>query len=1488
MTWFFKKTSTSPNGNTEDGTGEFDCSNDGLMVRGPVDGTEIVDIVFVHGLTGDALDTWSAEKGKFWPTKLLQPNLKSVRILSFGYNSAIVSLKGGVSKNTLYQHAQALATRLDLFRGEDGTSKRPLIFVCHSLGGLLVECVVSDMLPKKFSYIKEVTYGIAFFSTPHAGSSKADYAKKLAILAKPFNNNTQLLSALGQESEILFAIENKFHDIIIDKNPWEIISFYEEFEYRQFGKIVADGSSIIKGKDAIGIQANHVTMTKFSHHRSNGYEDVRLVLNKWTNGIRERQESILHLKVEELKSINAQAEESVRNERELVEKETRDGLRKILASANQHDVEVDLEQALEKRCDKTMDWIFSDAEYQWWINASHNAALWVNGSFGVGKSTLCSKIISKFRNDQRIPEKAKHVAFFFCKSQDNCAVLSSLAIQLLAMQTHMTSDQTKMFKQWERCGVPINPEKRVTDILELIKMTLYNLFEVYIIVDGLDEHPEPVAILKRLETLYNYCPGVLRKTKWIFTSRVTQDIKVVFQGFLELRELRMNEHRSSRIDQDIATFAASELSEKLRTAEINIDKFINTIVEKSEGCFLYASLLVNQIKSKITWKEIFDSLEQGWGKGYEGLQNLYNAAWDRCTEKACIGENFKLLLTLVVFSMKPLRLSELEDAFQADRDSSDNTIIPFLRHEINKPIKGALQNLCGPFVDTSGSENDPIFLLTHSKVKDYVLDRQDFFTKTTGNKRLGELCLKYLKSSSFLSPRSAEELQDPKFQQEHAFLKYASIFWYKHLEPIELNDVTEGLFKETYRFWRSKNFRTCIQMQSLYAPYHFSQFVGESLFSSEHEISYADALPGWFGTYNDQGRAAAYTYFRFVKEWGYYLKSHPGRLEGCIIGLIGDEDFCGGIAKEESSSVLLGKELILYENRAIKTKEPNGQVDSMQKPTRTIICIGQELGILVVSCLLPPKIDELSNKNTCLVLTQWSLGSAQQPSLSGARVFEVDIDSSMSIRSDISCKEHQTSCISTRPLISGCAETIVLMIRDRVCSFSISSKRNSNHRFRDGLLKYLQHKSHPALAKFTKDNSVIRLATYGNVLAVARRWECTKQDLAHISRASTTSLTDVDVEELEKMLKECKDEVKAVFTEAIQKAIKKIQRQRRSRDGASGPEAPSADRSSPSFSSEDSDNDNESDDDDTGQVAAGKEVESVPICYKLTIYDTKKKKTRKEATFHASNIGIGLPGTPVLHPQQKLVAWYAGSGRVVLMSYATTDRNFEQFDLSADVKPDEEKIISCDIRFSPDGDYLHTASICCKTEHCSAGVLIVTSRKLSSPQKHGSLLDGKAILSSTSVPWKLSQPSRRFLRPYCLLHAFTWATDTVYVSFSNLTLSVLKVALPMAKSAPKQSWTLHLMQTMYLPASAREVCFRYHPIRDNSAYLVPEYGNFDPPAVILVENFNWEEVGQEGVDFTPAEERKLFEFYEASEESFSIPVRSGCEWTDRKVLNCWT
>lgn len=102
-------------------------------------------IVAVHGLNPlntefHAEHTWTAD-GKLWLRDFLPKDLPNARVLLFGYNSNVAfetSIAG------VREQALNLLNRLKLKRGD--AVDRPIIFVAHSLGGIVVKRVSSSVV----------------------------------------------------------------------------------------------------------------------------------------------------------------------------------------------------------------------------------------------------------------------------------------------------------------------------------------------------------------------------------------------------------------------------------------------------------------------------------------------------------------------------------------------------------------------------------------------------------------------------------------------------------------------------------------------------------------------------------------------------------------------------------------------------------------------------------------------------------------------------------------------------------------------------------------------------------------------------------------------------------------------------------------------------------------------------------------------------------------------------------------------------------------------------------------------------------------------------------------------------------------------------------------------------------------------------------------------------------------------------------------------
>ncbi|KAE9372043.1 hypothetical protein N431DRAFT_482911 [Stipitochalara longipes BDJ] len=237
-----------------------------------------LDIIAIHGLNGNQLNTWTEPKSqKLWLRDFLPKDVKA-RVMVFGYD-ATAAFGNGVAG--IKEHARGLLGGLVERRGRNLEAKRPLIFIGHSLGGLVIKqalVIAEQEMPYKKIY--NSTLGIIFFGTPHQGSSLANYAtaitRTLLVLAnKP---NAELLESLRKGSPALKKLGDdwKTHH---ERRPYDVVSFYETRTMKGLrGLIVEKSSALLTPQDEIPtyenqipVDATHREMCRFATPKDKTY-----------------------------------------------------------------------------------------------------------------------------------------------------------------------------------------------------------------------------------------------------------------------------------------------------------------------------------------------------------------------------------------------------------------------------------------------------------------------------------------------------------------------------------------------------------------------------------------------------------------------------------------------------------------------------------------------------------------------------------------------------------------------------------------------------------------------------------------------------------------------------------------------------------------------------------------------------------------------------------------------------------------------------------------------------------------------------------------------------------------------------------------------------------------------------------------------------------------------------------------------------------------
>ncbi|KAI6080132.1 hypothetical protein F4821DRAFT_266190, partial [Hypoxylon rubiginosum] len=277
------------------------------------DGPEAnLDIVAIHGLNGHREKTWTADNGMHWLRDLLPEDLPNVRILAWGYD-ANTHASGRVSCQYLYDHALDLVADLTRKRTLTNSTERPIIFVAHSLGGIVVKSALihSDAARQGAQYehrsVKTSTYGILFMGTPHQGGNGVQLGRALVNIASIFvAADDRILKHLERDSEWLQQQLGQYGPISSD--------FVTKFAYETYetptllghrilvvpraSAVVPRASAVVPGQadaEAIGIHSDHTHMIKFSSKDDGGYrkvsENLQIMARSAEENVRSRWET---------------------------------------------------------------------------------------------------------------------------------------------------------------------------------------------------------------------------------------------------------------------------------------------------------------------------------------------------------------------------------------------------------------------------------------------------------------------------------------------------------------------------------------------------------------------------------------------------------------------------------------------------------------------------------------------------------------------------------------------------------------------------------------------------------------------------------------------------------------------------------------------------------------------------------------------------------------------------------------------------------------------------------------------------------------------------------------------------------------------------------------------------------------------------------------------------------------------------------------------
>ncbi|CAN7990747.1 unnamed protein product [Ixodes hexagonus] len=268
----------------------------------------LADVVLVHGLLGSVFKTWRqhdsqagngndaeephvvAVRGGIrrtaasctrardrcsgyttsWPKSWLAEDLPRVRILALDYDTYLsqwgLNCPLEPDKRTLESRAAEMLTKLR----QAGVGARPVVWISHSMGGLLVKQMLCQAMDKHEAVARQ-TVGVVFYAVPHRGASLTDLNASFQLLLLP----SVELQELRKDSPKLLEMHRKFVHLV-NRLKIPCLSFGECVQTvlgLRMGKVLVPRESADPGLgDFFLVNTSHLEICKFQQWSSVSYQ----------------------------------------------------------------------------------------------------------------------------------------------------------------------------------------------------------------------------------------------------------------------------------------------------------------------------------------------------------------------------------------------------------------------------------------------------------------------------------------------------------------------------------------------------------------------------------------------------------------------------------------------------------------------------------------------------------------------------------------------------------------------------------------------------------------------------------------------------------------------------------------------------------------------------------------------------------------------------------------------------------------------------------------------------------------------------------------------------------------------------------------------------------------------------------------------------------------------------------------------------------------
>ncbi|KAJ2931455.1 hypothetical protein H1R20_g5590, partial [Candolleomyces eurysporus] len=402
----------------------------------------------------------------------------------------------------------------------------------------------------------------------------------------------------------------------------------------------------------------------------------------------------------------------------------------------------------EEACPETLDWFLNSPEYLTWRDDTPSL-LWCHGKPGVGKTTLSGVAFNNLQEEFGDDLILHHFCDFSERNQQtSIAVVKTLLHQVL---NQANDDQiVKLRKHREKSKTML---KLAT--LSSILIDLCSSHSTFLVVDALDEFDDRKTLYPVLKQLVQAGWHVM------VTSRSLPDISDAFRSYPQIE--------IEAAKSDLETYVAHRLTESDFDTISGNQSILASIVDKADGIFLLARLIMDRLLELTTVKEMRRFLEHMPSTVHDGYQSSLDRILALPTSRSSLALR---IIGWITHAERRLQVTEVLHAFAFEEGSAEVD-------EDNIPSLKLVLQVCVGIVSTD-TESATLGLI-HSTAHDFF--RQLPQLQNT-HLDIASTSIGYLSLPPLSTPSPDLETLSGRLR-EMSFLAYASKYWGTHAKRVE-------------------------------------------------------------------------------------------------------------------------------------------------------------------------------------------------------------------------------------------------------------------------------------------------------------------------------------------------------------------------------------------------------------------------------------------------------------------------------------------------------------------------------------------------------------------------------------------------------------------------------------------------------------------------------------------------------------------------------